>query len=225
MGKMIEFDGAGTSYSGYLAPSEKGTGPGVIVIHEWWGLVDHIKAVADRFAQNGFTALAVDCFHGKQTEDPDEAEALMMAFGMTEAEGMIDGAVGALLANEATTGQKVGTVGFSMGGQVSLLAGCTCQNVRACVTNYGVNPNLHPKFTDLHAPVLGIYAELDLYIFGAQISMLDLQLVELKKEHFFKTYEGCHHGFFNSDRPDVYDEVASEDAWTHILKFFRHHLA
>lgn len=224
IGKMIEFDGGGTSYGGYLAVSETGAGPGVIVLHEWWGLVDHIKAVTDRLAQNGFTALAVDCFHGKQTEDAAEAEALMRGFGMPEAESMIHGAVDALIAQPSTNTKKVGVVGFSMGGQMGLFAGCVNPNIQACVTSYGINPNMHPKLKDLHAPVLGIYAELDTYVFAAQISTLDLDLTELGKEHYFKTYHGAHHGFFDKNRPDVYDEESAEDAWSKMLGFLHHNL-
>lgn len=225
MGGSIDFSGNGQPYSGYLAPSETGSGPGVIVIHEWWGLVDHIKAVADRLAQNGFTALAVDCYHGKQTEDPAEAEALMLAFEMPEAESMIHGAVGALLAHDATTGDKVGAVGFSMGGQVALLAGCVNPNICACVINYAINPNIHPKLEDLHAPVLGFYADADEYVWPAQVSVLDMNLSELGKEHYFKTYDHCHHGFFNKDRPDVYNEAAAEESWATMVKFFQRQLA
>jgi len=114
MGQMVEFSSNGTSTSGYLAIPE--SGPGVIVIQEWWGLVDHIKDVCDRFAAEGFVALAPDLYHGKSTKSPDEAGKLMMALEIDRAEKDLRGAIQYLLEHEATKGSKVGTIGFCMGG-------------------------------------------------------------------------------------------------------------
>jgi carboxymethylenebutenolidase len=86
MGEMVEFPFAGGNTGGYLASPKQGSGPGVIVIQEWWGLVDHIKDLCDRFAQEGFVALAPDLYHGKSTKSPDEAGKLMMAMRIDEAE-------------------------------------------------------------------------------------------------------------------------------------------
>ena len=221
---MIEFEGNGQPYSGYLSPSETGSGPGVIVIQEWWGLVGHIKDVADRFAQNGFTALAPDFYHGKHTDEPDEAGSLMMALEVPDAERVIKGAVDALLANPATTGGKVGVVGFCMGGQLSLYAASINPKIGACVDYYGIHPNVHPDLKSLQAPVLGFFAGRDEHVWVSQVSALDLNLSELGKEHRFKTYVGCQHAFFNSDRPEVYDKDAAEDSWAVMLKFFRRNL-
>ena len=225
VGASIDFSGNGQPYSGYLAPSETGSGPGVIVIQEWWGLVGHIKDVADRFAKEGFTALAPDFYHGKQTDEPDEAGSLMMALEVPEAERVIGGAVDALLANEATTGEKVGVVGFCMGGQLSLYATTVNPKIGACVDYYGIHPNVHPKLENLQAPVMGFFAERDEHVWPAQVSVLDMKLSELGKEHYFKTYRGCQHAFFNSDRPEVYNQEAAEDSWAVMVAFFRRQLA
>ena len=224
-GTMIEFTGNSEPYSGYLSPSETGSGPGVIVIQEWWGLVGHIKDVADRFAKNGFTALAPDFYHGKHTDEPDEAGSLMMALEVPDAEKVIQGAVDALLTNPATTGRKVAVVGFCMGGQLSLYAASINPKIAACVDYYGVHPNVHPDLKNLQAPVIGFFAERDEHVWVSQVSALDMQLSELGKEHYFKTYRGCHHAFFNSDRPDVYDKEAAEESWATMVKFFRRQLA
>src|SRR5258707_2858100 len=100
-GQMVEL--ASNGAKGYLAIPEKGTGPGVIVIQEWWGLVDHIKDVCDRFAREGYVALAPDLYHGESTKSPDEAGKLMMALRVDEAEKDLRGAIQYLLNHEATT--------------------------------------------------------------------------------------------------------------------------
>ena len=93
MGELVEYKANGGTASGYLAIPEQGSGPGVIVIQEWWGLVDHIKDVCERFAGEGFVALAPDLYHGKTTKSPDEAGKLMMALRIDEAEKDISGAI------------------------------------------------------------------------------------------------------------------------------------
>ena len=117
MGEIIEFKGNGQPYTGYLATAPNG-GPGVIVIQEWWGLVDHIKDIADRFAGAGFTALAPDFYHGKKTKSPDEAGKLFMALNISDAEKVLKGAVDALLSNQKCNSKTAGVVGFCMGGQL-----------------------------------------------------------------------------------------------------------
>ena len=111
-GQMVEFSSNGGTANGYLATPAAGNGPGVIVIQEWWGLVPHIKSVADRFAAEGFVALAPDLYHGKTTTSPDEAGKMMMTMRIDEAEKDLRGAAQFLLDHESTNGDKVGTVGF-----------------------------------------------------------------------------------------------------------------
>jgi len=112
---MVEFPVNGGSINGYEAVPQQGGGPGVVVIQEWWGLVDHIKDVCDRFAAAGFVALAPDLYHGKTTKSPDEAGKLMMALRIDEAEKEISGAVDYLLKHDAVTSKKIGVIGFCMG--------------------------------------------------------------------------------------------------------------
>src|SRR3989441_11648788 len=100
MGEMVEFPSNGTTVGGYLATPEGGAGPGLVVIQEWWGLVDHIKDVCDRFAVEGFTALAPDLYHGEQTAEPDEAGKLMMAMDLERAARDMAGAVDFLSGHE-----------------------------------------------------------------------------------------------------------------------------
>ncbi len=219
---MIEFPGNGENYGGYLAVPASGCGPGVIVIQEWWGLVGHIKTVADRFAAAGFVALAPDFYHGVATTEPDEAGSLMMALDIDNAEKVIKGAVGFMREHEAVTSSKVGVVGFCMGGQLSLYAATLNPNIGACVDFYGIHPSVHPKLENLSCPLLGIFAEHDHYATPASTAKLSDQLDALGKEHEFVTYPGVHHAFFNDDRPEVYNPDASADAWNRTIALFTH---
>ena len=105
-GQMIEFPVNGITGRGYLATPESGSGPGVIVIQEWWGLVDHIKDVADRFAKEGFTALAPDMYHGEVAESPDDAGKLMMALKIDRVEKDLRSSIDCLLGQGATSSTR-----------------------------------------------------------------------------------------------------------------------
>jgi carboxymethylenebutenolidase len=158
---MITFPSNGGSASGYLAVPQSGKGPGVVVIQEWWGLVDHIKDVCNRFAAAGFTALAPDLYDGQATKSPDEAGKMMMALNISEAEKKLRGAVEHLMRLENVSSPKAGVVGFCMGGQLALYAATIDRNVAATVDFYGIHPHVKPDFSKLSGPVLGIFAEKD----------------------------------------------------------------
>ena len=223
-GQMVEFTSNGGKGSGYLAIPQKGTGPGVIVIQEWWGLVDHIKDVCDRFAKEGYVALAPDLYHGESTKSPDEAGKLMMALRIDEAEKDLRGAIQYLLDHEATTGSKVGVIGFCMGGALSLYAASKNAQVGACVVFYGIHPNVKPDLASLQAPVLGIYAERDQAVPPESVRELERQLKEPGKSVEIHIYPDTDHAFFNDQRPDVYNPKAAEDAWRRVIQFFARHL-
>ena len=224
MGETVKFSSNGGQASGYLAIPKKGTGPGVVVIQEWWGLVDHIEDVCERFAANGYVALAPDLYHGKKAKSPDEAGKLMMALRIDEAEKDLSGAIEFLLSHEATTGSKVGIIGFCMGGALALYAATKNPKVGACVVFYGGHPNVKPDLPNLQAPVLGIYAERDGFVTPQLVHQLEKQLKELGKSVEVHIYPGVDHAFFNDQRPEVYDEKASADAWRRVLEFFAKHL-
>ncbi|HEV2704577.1 MAG TPA: dienelactone hydrolase family protein [Pyrinomonadaceae bacterium] len=225
-GEMVEFESNGAKAQGYLSLPESGRGPGVVVIQEWWGLVPHIKDVADRFAAEGFTALAPDLYHGEQTTSPDEAGKLMMALDIERAEKDLRGAVRFLAAHEATSesGGRVGTIGFCMGGVLSLYAACKNPQVGACVVFYGIHPKVNLPLEDLSAPVLGIYAERDQMVPPEAVRELETRLKSLGKQAEMHIYPGTEHAFFNDTRPGVHDPQASADAWRRALDFFRQHL-
>ena len=223
-GEMVQFQSNGKQTEGYLAVPASGKGPGVIVIQEWWGLVPHIKRVADRFAEEGFVALAPDLYHGKTTKSPDEAGKLMMAMNIAETEKDLRGAISYLLNHPAVTSSKVGTVGFCMGGALSLYAATKNPQVGACVVFYGGHPNVKPELEKLEAPVLGLYAERDTFVTPEAARELERRLKELGKQVEIHIYKDADHAFFNDDRPEVYNREAAEDAWRRTIEFFRRHL-
>ena len=223
MGQMVEFQSNGSRAQGYLARAEGG-GPGVIVIQEWWGLVDHIKALADRFASAGFTALAPDLYRGETTTSPDDAGRLMMALDIGGAVRDLQGAVDCLLADSASRGEHVGVVGFCMGGQLALAVACGNAKVGAAVDFYGVHPNVTLDFSKLEAPVLGLFAERDSFVTPEVARKLESDIRSAGKQIEMRIYPGADHAFFNDSREDAYDATAANDAWERTTGFFRAHL-
>jgi carboxymethylenebutenolidase len=196
----------------------------VIVIQEWWGLVDHIKQVADRFARAGFVALAPDLYHGEASERPDEAGRLMMALDIGRAVRDLGAAVAFLLAQDGVRGDRVGVVGFCMGGQLALAAACADARVGACVDFYGVHPNVTLDFSALQAPVLGLFAENDAAVSPETARKLETDIRSAGKSVEIVVVPGVGHAFFNDSRPDAYDRAAAEDAWDRTRRFFDAHL-
>jgi len=223
MGERIAFKTNGTTTAGYLARPAK-PGPGLIVIQEWWGLVPQIERVADRFAAEGFVALAPDLYHGQTTSSPDQAGKLMMSLRIEDAARDLAAAIDYLTGLPEVNGSSIGTVGFCMGGALSLFAASKNPEVGACVVFYGGHPNIKPDLASLRAPVLGLFAGQDTFVTPQVVGELDRLLTELGKPHTFNTYADAGHAFFNEDRPEVYDPAASKDAWAKTLAFFRREL-
>ena len=223
-GEMVEFQSNGATAEGYLSAPESGKGPGLIVLQEWWGLVPHIKDVCDRFASEGFVALAPDLYHGRAAKSPDEAGKLMMALDIERTEKDLRGAVQYLLAHERVSHERIGTVGFCMGGVLSLYAASRNAQVGACVVFYGIHPKVNPPLEDLQAPVLGLYAEKDDFVPPASVRELEERLRSLGKRVETHIYPGTDHAFFNDTRPEVYDPEAAADAWRRTIEFFRQNL-
>jgi carboxymethylenebutenolidase len=221
---MVEFSSNGGTCQGYLATPESGSGPGVIVLQEWWGLVDHIKDVADRFAAEGFVALAPDLYHGESTTSPDDAGKLMMALKIAETEKDLQGAITHLLSLDACTSDTVGTVGFCMGGQLSLYAACANSKVGACVMYYGIHPEVKPDILSLNAPVLGFFAENDGMVTPEVARELEKTLKGAGKNIEIHIYGGADHAFFNDTRTEVYHAEHAKDTWARMLELYRANL-
>ncbi|MGV3618946.1 MAG: dienelactone hydrolase family protein [Fimbriimonas sp.] len=224
-GETIHFSNGSEQVRAYLSPSATGSGPGVIVIQEWWGLVPHIMDIADRFAEAGFTALAPDLFGGESTTDPDDAATLMQALGIANTEAILRKAILTLMTHPATVpNDGVGIVGFCMGGQLAMFAAGNNPVVKATVNFYGIHPKVQPSYRDLNGPVLGIFAENDHMASPSAVEALAVELSLLEKPHEFVTYPGTDHAFFNDTRPEVYNAEAAADAWRRTIEFFNLHL-
>lgn len=226
MAETLEFPSNGATAQGYLAAPDGG-GPGVIVIQEWWGLVPHIRDLCERFAAEGFVALAPDLYGGESTTEPDAAGKLMMALNIERAAKDLTGAVDALLGRDETTGGGVGVVGFCMGGGLALwLATLRPDAVKACVPFYGVIPwqAAQPDYSRLEGAVQGHYGDSDDFLPVDQVRALEQQLKGLGKDAEFHVYEGAGHAFLNDTRPEAYVEEAAQDAWNRTIDFLQKQL-
>ncbi len=221
-GAVVEFPVNGRKARGYLSKPERGSGPGVLVIQEWWGLVENIKNIADRFAASGYVALAPDLYHGESTKSPDEAGKLMMALAIEETEKDLRGASTYLLAQ--STGKKLGVVGFCMGGSSRSTRRAGTDAIGACVDFYGIHPNVKPDYAAIKAPVLGLFAEKDPWVAPAAVRKLEADLKQAGVETDFTIYPGVDHGFFNDTRKEVHDVAAATEAWSRVQAFFEKHL-
>jgi carboxymethylenebutenolidase len=222
MGEMVEFPSNGSSAHGYLATPGSVTGPGVVVIQEWWGLVDHIKDVADRLAGEGFVALVPDIYHGQSTTEPDEAGKLLMSLNLEQAGRDMIGAVDYVAAH--SSGRGVGVVGFCMGGALALLLGTIGPDVvKAVVPFYGIVgwPATEPDWSKMTAAVQGHYAENDPSAGPAAVEKLHKELGGRGVSVELFLYPGTQHAFFNDTRPEVHDAEASALAWQRTVDFLR----
>lgn len=216
MGQNVEFPNGDDTASGYLSVPDGGSGPGLIVIQEWWGLVDHIKDVCDRFAAAGFVALAPDLYHGESTTEPDEAGKLMMALNLDQAVADMSGAIAYLQDHEAVTGEKLGVTGFCMGGGLALvLAAERPAAFSICVPWYGLIPWEHaqPDWSKVQAKVRGNFAEQDGFFGPDKAKALEADLTAAGVDADIEIFPGVDHAFFNDTRPEVHDAEQSARAW------------
>jgi carboxymethylenebutenolidase len=225
---MVQYPGEGVTIRAYLVgPQGKGPRPAIIVIQEWWGLNEHVKDIARRYANEGYVVLAPDLYSrlgNKVTTDPTEAGKLM---GMLKQEdGLKD--LRASLAYLKTVPEvsqgTIGVTGFCMGGSFALLLPCTTDAVKAAVPFYGQVPNPDTPLQKLGCPVLYIYGEEDGWITKADVQRLATALKKYNKSGEIKTYPGAQHAFFNDTRKDVYKAAEAKDAWARALAFFKQHL-
>jgi carboxymethylenebutenolidase len=221
-GRRVQFPSNGSTTDGYLATPATGKGPGILVIQEWWGLVKHIENVCDRFAAEGFSALAPDLYHGQVATEPDGAGKLFMALNIAQAEKDLTGAARYLTQHSSTA--KLGAVGFCMGGQLALFAGCTNPAIGAVVDFYGIHPNVKPDYTRLTGPVLGLFAEKDAFVTPDTAREVEAAIRKAGTAVEIHIYPGVDHAFFNDERPDAHDKAAADDAWRRTLAHFRAHL-
>ena len=224
-GSMIEFQANGRLVPGYLALPPGGRGPGLIVVQEWWGLVDHIRDVTDRFGSEGFVALAPDLYHGQPAKSPDEARKKLMALNIAEAGRDMSGAAAHLLRLPQVTSRKVGIMGFCMGGQLALYALQEYpERIAAAVDFYGIHPNVRLDAARVRGAILAHFGRADQSVSEADARELVGRLAAAGvavEVHFYD----AGHAFFNDSRPQVFDRAAATLALQRTLAFLRSHLA
>jgi carboxymethylenebutenolidase len=216
MGESVAFPSNGHTCQGYFA----GKGPGIVVIQEWWGLVPHIKEIVDRFAGQGFAAIAPDLYHGKSTTSPDEAGRLLMELDAERAEKEIAGAGAYLLGRPECSSKSYGVIGYCMGGALAQYTATKEKNVGAAASFYGGFKRVASDWTNLTAPILLVYAENDQGVPIEQGRALAKQLQDMGKRVQLVTYPNTGHAFCN-DTGANYNAAAAADAWQKAIDFFR----
>lgn len=224
MGERIEFSRPdGSLCPGYLAQAGAGR-PGVLVIQEWWGLNAQICGIADRFADAGFNALAPDLFHGRVTQDPDEASHLMNGLDFAGATHQdIRGAAEHLCGLGGNGGGKVGVMGFCMGGALTIAAAVHVSGLAAAVCFYGIPPKEFADPANIRIPFQGHFAQRDDWCTPAAVDALEAAMKGAGHPQEIYRYDAAH-AFFNERRPEVHDPENARLAWQRTLDFLRRHL-
>ena len=220
----IEFVSNGGTTPGYLAQPAQGKGPGVVVIQEWWGLVPHIQEVCERFAHEGYVALAPDLYHGRAASEPDEARKLVMEMDRDRAVQEIIAAIVHLKGLAQVNPKKVGVVGFCMGGMLAITTAALSDQADATVAFYGLPRDLSLGGR-IRAPLLGLFAEHDHGFTPETVKDFEKELEKSSAAHEIHIYPGTQHAFFNDARPNIYNALAAQDAWERTIRWFQLHLA
>ena len=209
------------------APNTKERRPTVIVIQEWWGLTDHIKDIARRYAAEGYVAIAPDLYSRlgyALTTDAGEAGKLMNTLKQEDGLNDLNATVAYLKTAPEVDGTRIGVTGFCMGGSYALMLPCVNPAIKAAVPFYGQVPNPDAPLQQLSAPVLYLYGEDDGWITKADVQRLAVALKKYNKPGEIKTYPGAPHAFFRDNDPSVYRPEAAKDAWGRAKAFFKQHL-
>jgi carboxymethylenebutenolidase len=218
----ITFKSGDEEVKGFLAqPEGKGPFPAVVVIQEWWGLTDWIKENAKRLAGQGYVALAPDLYRGKSTDNPRVASQLIKGLPADRALRDLKGAVDALCAMDNVRKDRIGSIGWCMGGGYSLQLALKDDRVKACAMCYGRVVTDADAVKSLNARVLGIFGEEDKGIPPKSVRAFEKALKEagrgIERIHIF---EGAGHGFMRPGRNPAYRETQAREAWQEIDAFF-----
>ncbi|HMK10913.1 MAG TPA: dienelactone hydrolase family protein [Acidimicrobiales bacterium] len=211
-----------TAGTGYLVAPVSGSGPGVLVLHSWWGLTPFFRQTCDRFADEGFVALAPDLHGGRTADRPDEAEALLAEIDPNPTAALVLSSAATLRGLAITPDHPIGVVGFSMGASWALwLSARAVDVVGAVVAFYGAQ---RIDFEGSRASYLAHWAEHDEFVDDDEIAFLEATLGLERRPLEFHRYPGTGHWFFESDRAPAFDEAAAELAWRRTIDFLRREL-
>jgi carboxymethylenebutenolidase len=220
--ETLNFDTAKGETTAYVAlPKGEESGKVVIIIHEWWGLNDHIKDIANRYANQGFTAIAPDLFRGKIAKNPQEAGELMNALELEDGLDTIKNTIATV--QEKYNALHIGITGFCMGGTYALQAICHLEGLNAAAPFYGDIPD-EATLQNMKAPVLFVSGTKDKWINPERVRELELNAKNNMLPVESIKYD-ADHAFFNNTRPEVFDAEAAKDAWSKVIAFFNENLA
>jgi len=206
---------------GFLAlPDSAGRHPALVVIQEWWGLNDWIKEQAQRFADQGYVALAVDLYRGKVASDPNMAHELMRGMPQDRALRDLKAAFDYLASRPDVNKDKIGSVGWCMGGGLSLQLAVHEPKLAACVVNYGAIPTDPSDIQKIRAPVLGNFGAEDHGIPRDAVHAFEKAMKAAGKTIDVKIYDGAGHAFENPNNKSGYRQDAAKDAWARMVGFF-----
>ncbi|MEO8650380.1 MAG: dienelactone hydrolase family protein [Acidobacteriota bacterium] len=215
--ETITFETANGETTAYTAVPDTDTYRSVIVIHEYWGLNDHIQDIANRYADEGFIAVAPDLYRGKVAASSSEASQLMQALELSDGMDTIECAV--RKAAESYSLTHFGITGYCMGGTYALRAACELEGFSAAAPFYGDIPG-DDVLQNLNTPTIFVSATKDGWIDPEKVARLEDAAERFELPVTSVKYD-ADHAFFNDTRPDVYNEVAAKDAWALVIGFFK----
>lgn len=229
MAETVSFPSNGSEASGYLVRPESGSGPGLLVIQEWWGLDWGIKEVADRLGKAGFVALAPDLYHGELAghDEMDKAGQLMSSMPPDRAAKDMSGAIDYLTNLDGVTGRGIGVIGFCMGGMLSfLIAAGRSDKVVAVVPFYGFpQGDMEPDWSKLHAVIRGHMAETDTFFGPEAARALEAKLQAMGKDCTLTVYPGTGHAFMAPHNAlGTRNEELAEKIWPEVTSFLHQQL-
>ena len=214
--ETLSFDTAGGATTAYVATPDNATQKAVVVIQEWWGLVDHIKDIANRYAAEGFIAIAPDLYRGKVARNSDEASKLMHELQLDDGLDSIKNAITAAAGKYGLT--HFGITGFCMGGTFALRAASEIEGISAAAAFYGDIPE-EEILKKLTVPTVFVSGTKDRWINPEKVATLEAAAEKYELPVDSVKYE-ADHAFFNNTRPEVYNEAAAKDAWSLVVGFF-----
>ena len=219
--ESVSYKSGDETVTGYLTlPEAKGRHAAIVVIHEWWGLNDWVKEQAEKFAQQGYVALAVDLYRGKSAASPDQAHELMRGLPQDRAIRDMKAAFDYLAGRPDVIKDKIGSVGWCMGGGYSLLLAENQPELAACAVNYGAMPTDPAIIQKIQAPVLGNFGAEDRGIPPDAVRAFEKAMKAAGKTIDVKIYQGAGHAFENPNNKAGYRQDAAIDAWARMLGFF-----
>lgn len=218
--ETVRYASGEETVAGFLArPDGAGPFPAVVVIHEWWGLNDQIKAMAQKLAENGYVALAIDLYRGRVATSTDEAHELSRGLPEDRAVRDLKAAVSYLRTRPGVRGDRIGSIGWCMGGSYSLALALNQPDLAASVIYYGRLVTEAESLRRFNAPVLGLFGQDDRGIPVSMVREFEAQAKSMGKSVTVRIYPGAGHAFANETRPS-YRAEAARDAWEKTLAFF-----